>query len=391
MKLINALFIAAVVVFSVLPQTQTQGSAISTFLFPRDGNTALFSCASIVRLFHEAENEREDFQVTPSAPFLESHNLSSGQSSANQGTGTYRPTTWALAAAHDAWVVHRDMKPLNLLIGKIQNPKASGFDLNLLYDGNGSSTRESAIAGAPAFTNSTNSTNSKPIFNSQNFNRRTDLGSLGVVLYRMLCEQLNFQNIVRITLMAVPTRDLPSPRFNSDKLPRDFETIFRKAMSEDRNMRFAITNYSANDLTQLSNSEPLVSRPANRFEQFWGWCERNPAIAISKTAFVALLLMMAVGSAIASLSLSVACNEAEEQRELALKAFDSLLDEVQVKFLKNTTLNEDEAVKTMLDVSVRGLRKINERTDNAQRLKISSVAANILFGRISCKKIESTK
>lgn len=385
MKLINALFIAAVVVFSVLPQTQTQGSAISTFLFPRDGNTPLFSCASIVRLFHEAENEREDFQVTPSAPFLESHNLSSGQSGANQSTDIYRPTTWALAAAHDAWVVHRDMKPLNLLIGKIQNSKASGFDLNLLYDGNGSSTRESAIAGAPAFTNS------KPIFNSQNFNRRTDLGSLGVVLYRMLCEQLNFQNIVRITLMAAATKNLPSQSRYGTKLPRDYETIFRKAMSKDRNRRYTVTNNSVDDLMQLSTSEPLVTHPANRFEQFFGWCESNSVIVISQTTFVALLLMMAISSAIASLSLSVACNEAEEQRELALKAFDSLLDEVQVKFLKNTTLNEDEAVKTMLDASVRGLRKINERTDNAQRLKISSVAANILFGRISCTKIESTK
>lgn len=286
------------------------------------------------------------------------------------------PIARALAAAHELGLVHRDVKPSNILLDGNQNPKIADFGLALIDDGNAILTRKGALAGTPAFISP------EQILDPHQVDGRTDTYSLGVVLYRMLTGQRPFQGVARMTLLAVLHKDPPSMRQYNDEIPRDLETIVLKAMSKDREKRYTTANEFADDLQRWADGKPIHARPVGRLERFWRWCKRNPWIAILLATVAALLLTVTIGSVLASLSLSAARHEAEEQRDLTLKTLQSIVDEVQVKLYEATSFNESEAERALLEVSVRGFREITERTPDSSSINISSAAANIRLGKL---------
>lgn len=286
------------------------------------------------------------------------------------------PIARALAAAHEFGLVHRDVKPSNILLDENQNPKVVDFGLALLDDGNASLTREGALAGTPAYISP------EQILDPHHVDGRTDTYSLGVVLYRMLTGQLPFQGVARMTLLAVLQKEPPSPRQYNDEIPRDVETIVLKAMSKDRDKRYATADEFADDLQRWAIGEPILARPVGRVERIWRWCKRKPMIAILLATVASLLLTVTIGSVIASINLSAARDEAEGQRDVAIETLESLIDEVRFKLFEETTFTATEAETALLEISVRGFREITKKNDDSGRLNISTAEANIQFGAV---------
>jgi hypothetical protein len=119
---------------------------------------------------------------------------------------------------------------------------------------------------------------------------RTDVYSLGVILYEMLTGERPFRGNRRMLLLQVLHDEPRWPRQLNDKVPRDLETICLKAMAKAPSRRYATAGELAEDLRRYLRDEPINARPISRAERLWRWCRRNPVAA-------GLLIAVTLGSA----------------------------------------------------------------------------------------------
>jgi serine/threonine protein kinase len=240
----------------------------------------------------------------------------------------------ALHYAHQQGVLHRDVKPANLLLDARGTVWVADFGLAKVGD-DSNVTRTGDIVGTLQYL--------APEALKKKVDLRSDIYGLGLTLHEMLTLKPPYGDSHPGELIRrISTMDPPRPRSINPAIPRDLETIVLKAVARDPDHRYQTAAEMAADLEAFLQDRPIRARRARLSERLWRWCRRNRAVAaLSAAAIVLALVAIVVGwvgyantrRALAGESnrrseAEFATRRAEQNVQLSLQAFEDIFNQV---------------------------------------------------------------
>ena len=240
----------------------------------------------------------------------------------------------AVDHAHRCGVLHRDIKPGNLLLDHAGKIWVTDFGLARL-DGNGSLSMTGDLAGTLRYLPPEVIKAERPAID-----HRADVYSLGVTLYEMLVFQPAFDEHDRAKLIKEILLEEPvALRAIDPSVPVELETIVQRAMEKRPEDRFSSAQAMADELRRYLEHQPLQIEPPGLILRAKKWCRRHPAVtsALGAASIVAFLAMVVISilSVISQRELSAAIESERQQRRLAaenLKLAKEAVDEWYVRF-----------------------------------------------------------
>ncbi len=186
--------------------------------------------------------------------------------------------------AHEHGILHRDIKPGNILLDKTGEPHLTDFGLARLVESESTVTRTMDVLGTPSYM-----APEQAVGNNDAVSSTTDVYGLGAVLYQLLTGHPPFAGgttyeTIKLLLDTEPRQ----PRAWNAKIDRDLSTICLKCLEKDPKHRYSTALALAEDLERWLKHEPILARHTGIFARGHKWMRRNPTRAFLTASLVAL-------------------------------------------------------------------------------------------------------
>lgn len=193
--------------------------------------------------------------------------------------------------AHQRGILHRDIKPGNILVDAGGEPHLTDFGLARLLEKESTITRTLEVFGTPSYM-----APEQAAGENNQLTTGTDIYGLGAVLYYLLTGAPPFAGgstyeTIRLVLQTEPKR----PSLVRSGISRDFETICLKCLEKQPARRYRSADALANELERFLDGEPILSRHISSVERAWRWCRRKPVIAGLTSALLIALVAGGIG------------------------------------------------------------------------------------------------
>jgi serine/threonine protein kinase/tetratricopeptide (TPR) repeat protein len=238
--------------------------------------------------------------------------------------------------AHEHGILHRDIKPGNVLLDARGEPHLTDFGLARLVETESTVTRTMEVLGTPSYM-----APEQAVGSNARVSRATDVYGLGAVLYQLLTGHTPFAGgttfeTVRLVLDTEPRQ----PRLWNPKIDRDLNTICLKCLEKDPRRRYASALAVAEDLERWLKHEPIRARRTGLVTRGRKWVRRNPSIAV----MAAMLLVLAVPLGVMiwknESERSAASNAAPPEKSIAVLPFSNLSKEQENAFFADGVQDE---------------------------------------------------
>ena len=232
-----------------------------------------------------------------------------------------RAAAEALSYAHEKGVLHRDVKPANLILDRQANVWLTDFGLAKYRDHD--LTQTGQIVGTLRYL--------APERLVGIGDHRADIYSLGLTLYELVTLQPAFSDSDQATLIGKINREsIVDPIKRCPDIPPDLNAIIKKAIHREPELRYQSAEALAEDLRRFTEDRPILSRSISSYRKVLLWSRRNPVVAALLSTVFLLMILLTAGAIFSSLSLDEKNREIsrrfENEKKLRAESDQRLLD-----------------------------------------------------------------
>ncbi|MDA7893906.1 protein kinase, partial [bacterium] len=222
-----------------------------------------------------------------------------------------RKIAFAIQAIHDSSVIHRDLKPSNVMVDENGDPQVMDFGLAKQDVFEATMTLSGEILGTPAYMSPEAAKGE-----SRSSDPRTDIYSIGVMLYELLTGELPFHGDFAQLVQQILHRKPPSPIDINPAVHRELETICLKCLEKEPADRYQSAHALAEDLGRFEEGRPITARPKSLPTRILRACQSRPALAISLVSLAAVLLLLASATQYVFVALRSSVSNEQDNKEL---------------------------------------------------------------------------
>jgi hypothetical protein len=266
----------------------------------------------------------------------------------------------AVHHAHAQGVIHRDIKPHNILLDADRRPYVTDFGLAKRLDRSDGPTVSGRAMGTLGYAAP------EQVVDASRAGVRSDVYGLGATLYALLTGRPPFQAASDADVLdQVRWHDAVPPRDLNPAVPVDLETIVLKCLHKEALARYGSAGEVAADLARFRTGEPVRARRLGVWGKTWRWCRRRPALAAALTAAVLGLL----ATSIISLAFGVQqARIAQERQDHADREME--LNRKVGRSAAIATENARQAYDLLLRDAVRSMPAIKDPQLQARRARL---------------------
>lgn len=196
----------------------------------------------------------------------------------------------AIQYAHQRGILHRDLKPQNVLMDEHDRPRVTDFGLAKRTGEDSGLTQSGAVMGSPSYMPPEQATG-----RHDQVGPHSDVYSLGAILYQLLTGKAPFVGETPLaTLRKVVEEDPVPPSKYNPLTPPDLETICLKCLEKKPESRYATARALAEELGRFLNHEPIFARPASEWRKFSAWLLKHPWVITGVLALIGAVTVIAL-------------------------------------------------------------------------------------------------
>ena len=209
-----------------------------------------------------------------------------------KAAGLVKTIAEAIQYAHQRGILHRDLKPQNVLIDEHGRPRVTDFGLAKRTGADSSLTQSGAVMGSPSYMPPEQATG-----RHDQVGPHSDVYSLGAILYQLLTGKAPFVGETPLaTLRKVVEEDPGPPSKHSPLSPPDLETICLKCLEKKPEHRYPTARALAEELGRFLNHEPILARPASEWRKVSAWMLKHPWLITAALALIGAVAVIGLAS-----------------------------------------------------------------------------------------------